>query len=228
MVDVTDATFQQAVIERSAIVPVVVDLWAEWCGPCKQLGPILEKVISETQGKVDVDANPQIAQAFKVQSIPAVFALVNGQPVDQFMGALPEAEVAAFVNKLLPEEEETELSRLLSAGDESSLRVALELEPGNAEVIVALAELLVTEQQPQEALALLEKIPESPATRRVAALARTGSVGADQVATQLTELLETAKDNEADRQQFVDLLELMDDEDPAKAQWRRKLTAKLF
>ena len=164
MVDVTDATFQQAVIERSAIVPVVVDLWAEWCGPCKQLGPILEKVIAETQGKVDlakvdVDANPQIAQAFKVQSIPAVFALVNGQPVDQFMGALPEAEVAAFVNKLLPAEEETELSQLLSAGDESSLRVALELEPGNAEVIVALAELLVTEQQPQEALALLEKIP---------------------------------------------------------------------
>ncbi|MSY22736.1 MAG: thioredoxin, partial [Actinobacteria bacterium] len=167
MVDVTDATFQQAVIERSAIVPVVVDLWAEWCGPCKQLGPILEKVIAETQGKVDlakvdVDANPQIAQAFKVQSIPAVFALVNGQPVDQFMGALPESEVAAFVNKLIPAEEETELSRLLSAGDESSLRVALELEPGNAEVIVALAELLVTEQQPQEALALLEKIPESP------------------------------------------------------------------
>ena len=118
MVDVTDATFQQAVIERSAIVPVVVDLWAEWCGPCKQLGPILEKVIAETQGKVDlakvdVDANPQIAQAFKVQSIPAVFALVNGQPVDQFMGALPESEVAAFVNKLLPAEEETELSRLL-------------------------------------------------------------------------------------------------------------------
>ena len=233
MVDVTDATFQQAVIERSAIVPVVVDLWAEWCGPCKQLGPILEKVIAETRGKVDlakvdVDANPQIAQAFKVQSIPAVFALVNGQPVDQFMGALPEAEVAAFVNKLLPAEEETELSRLLSAGDESSLRVALELEPGNAEVIVALAELLVTEQQPQEALALLEKIPESPATRRVAALARTGSVGAEQVAAQLTQLLDTAKDNEADRQQFVDLLELMDDEDPAKAQWRRKLTAKLF
>jgi putative thioredoxin len=228
MVDVTDATFQQAVIERSAIVPVVVDLWAEWCGPCKQLGPILEKVIAETQGKVDVDANPQIAQAFKVQSIPAVFALVNGQPVDQFMGALPEAEVAAFVNKLLPDEEETELSRLLSAGDESSLRSALELEPGNAEVIVALAELLVTDQQSQEALALLEKIPESPATRRVAALARTGSVGADQVATQLTELLETVKDNEADRQHFVDLLELMDDEDPAKAQWRRKLTAKLF
>jgi len=93
---------------------------------------------------------------------------------------------------------------------------------------VALAELLVNEQQPEKALALLEKIPESPATRRVAALARTGSVGADQVSVQLAALLGTAKDNEDDRQQFVDLLELMNDEDPAKAQWRRKLTAKLF
>ncbi|MEX0768656.1 MAG: thioredoxin [Microthrixaceae bacterium] len=233
MVDVTDATFQQAVIERSAIVPVVVDLWAEWCGPCKQLGPILEKVIAETQGKVelakvDVDANQQIAQAFKVQSIPAVFALVHGKPVDQFQGAQPEAVVAAFVNKLVPEEEETELSRLLSVGDESSLRQALELEPGNAEVIVALAELLVNQQEPDEALAFLEKIPESPATRRVAALARTGSVSADQVNVKLAALLQTAKNNEADRQQFVDLLELMNDEDPAKAQWRRKLTATLF
>ena len=87
MADVTDATFQTAVIERSMTVPVVVDLWAEWCGPCKQLGPIIEKVIAATDGqvelaKVDVDANPNIAQAFRVQSIPAVFAIRDGRPVE--------------------------------------------------------------------------------------------------------------------------------------------------
>jgi putative thioredoxin len=233
MVDVTDATFQTDVIERSMTVPVVVDLWAEWCGPCKTLGPILEKVIADTGGKVelakvDIDANPQVAQAFRVQSIPAVFALVDGRPVDQFLGALPEAEVAAFVAKLVPEEEETELQRLLREGDETALRAALELEPANAEVITALAELLAGELRTDEALALLEKIPESPATRRVAALARTGPSNPADIEIRLIGLLDQVKGDEEARQQFVDLLELLPDEDPAKAQWRRKLTAQLF
>jgi len=233
MVDVSDATFQTAVIERSHTVPVVVDLWAEWCGPCKQLGPIIEKVVADTGGKVelakvDVDANPQIAQAFKVQSIPAVFAIVDGRPVDQFLGAQPEAEVAAFVQKLVPAEEETEVARLIRAGDEASLKAALELEPTNADVIVALAELYATELRSDEALALLEKIPESPATRRVAALARTGPADAADTEIRLLALLDRVKADESARQQFVDLLELLPDEDPAKAQWRRKLTAQLF
>ena len=233
MADVTDASFQIDVIERSHTVPVVVDLWAEWCGPCKQLGPIIERVVADTGGrvelaKVDIDANPQVAQAFKVQSIPAVFAMVDGRPVDQFLGAQPEAEVAAFVQKLVPAEEETELSRLLSAGDEVSLRAALELEPGSPEVIVALAELCATELRTDEALALLEKIPESPATRRVAALARTGPSDAADTEIRLLALLDRVKADESARQQFVDLLELLPDEDPAKAQWRRKLTAQLF
>jgi putative thioredoxin len=233
MVDVTDATFQTDVIERSMTVPVVVDLWAEWCGPCKTLGPIIEKVIADTGGKVelakvDIDANPQVAQAFRVQSIPAVFALVDGRPVDQFLGALPEAEVAAFVQKLIPEEEETELERLLREGDEASLRTALELEPANADVIVALADLLAAELRTDEALALLEKIPESPATRRVAALARTGPSTPADIEIRLIGLLDRVKGDEDARQQFVDLLELLPDEDPAKAQWRRKLTAQLF
>ncbi len=97
-IDVTDATFQTEVLERSATTPVVVDLWAEWCGPCKTLGPILEKVVDATEGqvvlaKVDVDANPQTAQAFKVQSIPAVYAVSEGKVVDGFVGAQGEAEV---------------------------------------------------------------------------------------------------------------------------------------
>jgi thioredoxin len=105
--DVTDATFQSAVYDRSFQVPVVVDLWAEWCGPCKQLGPVLERVVAATDGavelaKVDVDSSPQVASMFKVQSIPAVFAIAKGQVVDSFVGALPEARVSEFVTKLAP------------------------------------------------------------------------------------------------------------------------------
>lgn len=103
--DVTDATFAQ-VLELSRTVPVVVDLWAEWCGPCKQLSPVLEKVVTELAGrvvlaKVDVDANPQLAQAFRAQSIPMVVALLNGQPVPLFTGAVPEQQVREVFGQLL-------------------------------------------------------------------------------------------------------------------------------
>src|SRR5437899_13081864 len=102
MIDVTDETFEKEVLDRSVEVPVVVDLWAEWCGPCKTLGPTLEKVVAETDGKVvlvkvDVDHNPAIASAFRVQSIPAVYAFKDRQVVDSFIGALPEAQVRAWV-----------------------------------------------------------------------------------------------------------------------------------
>ena len=233
MADVTDATFQTEVIERSMTVPVVVDLWAEWCGPCKQLGPIIEKVIAATDGqvelaKVDVDANPNIAQAFRVQSIPAVFAIRDGRPVDQFIGALPEAEIVEFVAKLLPTKEQTEVERLIEAGDEASLRAAMELEPDNAEAIMSLAELCAGEERADEALALLEKIPETPDTRRIAALARRGPEAALGVDDRLAELLDSVKVDDDARKEFVDLLELLPDEDPAKADWRRQLTARLF
>src|SRR5690349_23928958 len=114
-IDVTDATFPTEVVERSKQVPVVVDLWAEWCGPCKTLGPILEKVIDETGGKVvlakvDVDSNRQTAAAFQVQGIPAVYALKDGKVVDGFVGAQPEANVREFVAGLLPSEEEDQLA----------------------------------------------------------------------------------------------------------------------
>src|SRR5579864_5182896 len=103
-IDVTDETFETEVLDRSVDVPVVVDLWADWCGPCKTLGPILEKVIGETDGsvalvKVDVDANPQVAGAFRVQSIPAVFALRDRKVVDSFIGAIPEPAVRQFIDR---------------------------------------------------------------------------------------------------------------------------------
>jgi putative thioredoxin len=106
VVDVTDASFQSDVIDTSMQVPVVLDLWATWCGPCKALSPILEKLADEYAGrwvlaKVDVDANPAIAQAFQVQSIPSVFAVVGGRPLPLFQGALPEPQVRAYLEELL-------------------------------------------------------------------------------------------------------------------------------
>lgn len=234
MADVTDATFQTDVVERSRSVPVVVDLWAEWCGPCRTLGPILEKVIDGTDGKVelakvDIDTNPGVADAFKVQSIPAVYAMKDGEVVDGFLGAQPEWQVAEFVQRLFPNAVDEEVDRLLAAGDEESLRTALELEPAGERVIVALAELLVGSDRAEEGLALLERIPETPATRRVAALARTGGAPADEqlLDERLEQLLDRAKGDDEARQEFVDLLELLDDPDEV-ASWRRKLAARLF
>ncbi|GJM37858.1 MAG: co-chaperone YbbN [Acidimicrobiales bacterium] len=232
MADVTDATFETAVVERSKTVPVVVDLWAEWCGPCKQLGPILDKVIGETNGqvelaKVDVDANPSVAQAFKVQSIPAVYAMKDGQIVDGFMGAQGEAQVREFVERLVPTVEQSEVERLLEIGDTESLNAAYALEPDNADVLTALAGALIEEGQVDDGLALLDKIPETPESRRLRAIARTGGE-TDDVDAKLAALLPTVKTDDDDRQKFVDLLEVLGADDPRTAEWRRKLSAALF
>src|SRR5579884_950596 len=147
MIEVTDATFEQEVLARSDEVPVVVDLWAPWCGPCKTLGPIIERVVDATNGavalaKVNVDENPGVSQAFRVQSIPAVYAIRNRAVVDSFIGALPEPAVADWVSRLAPAE--TEADRLARSGDEASLRRALELQPDHHDAVVALAELLAS------------------------------------------------------------------------------------
>lgn len=232
-VDVTDATFESDVVEKSKSVPVVVDLWAPWCGPCQTLGPIIEKVIDGTDGdvvltKVNIDENPAISQAFKVQSIPAVYALRDGQVVDGFVGAYPEHEVQRFVEGLLPTQAETEISMLIDAGDEVSLRRALELEPGNEDAIVALGDVLVGRGGGDEALALLERIPESERTRRVAAAARLGDAPTDDYDTTLDGLLGRVKGDDEARQAFVDILELMGPDDPRTADYRRRLTAQLY
>jgi putative thioredoxin len=235
-IDVTDATFPAEVVERSKQVPVVVDLWAEWCGPCKTLGPILEKVIEETGGqvvlaKVDVDTNQQTAAAFQVQGIPAVYALRDGKVVDGFVGAQPEATVREFVAGLLPTEAEDAVAALLAAGDEASLREVLAGDPGHEQAIVALAELLVAqgdEAAKAEALALLDRIPESADTRRVAALARIGANTKDDVTDELDGLLDRVKDDDDARQRFLDLLEVMGADDPRTAGYRKQLTARLF
>jgi putative thioredoxin len=232
-IDVTEATFQAEVLDKSMEVPVVVDLWAEWCGPCKTLGPILDKVIDATGGqvvlaKVDVDANPALSDAFKVQSIPAVYAMKDGKVVDGFMGAYPESAVQEFVDKLLPTQDEVAVADLLVAGDEVSLRQALALEPANEDVIVALGDLLVADGRGEEALELLARIPESDRTRKVAAAARIGDAPDDDHDATLTALLDRVKDDDDARQQFVDLLELMGADDPRTAEYRQQLTRRLF
>jgi putative thioredoxin len=231
--DVTDATFESEVIEKSNEVTVVVDLWAPWCGPCKTLGPIIEKVVDATEGKVvlvkvNIDENPAIGQAFKVQSIPAVYALQNGAVVNGFMGALPEHEIQTFVDSLGPSEQEQTIEALIAGGDEGSLRIALQMQPANEHAIGTLGELLVADGRAEEALALIERIPENDRTRKIAAAARVGEAPDDEYDEQLTELLDRVKGDDEARQQFVDLLELMGAEDPRTAGYRRQLTMRLY
>ncbi len=236
--DVTDESFQADVLVRSATVPVVVDLWAPWCGPCTTLGPMLERAVAATGGavelvKVNVDENPKVGQAFAVQSIPSVFAIVDGKVVDQFIGALPEAEVTAFVLKLVPAPSEADA--LVAAGDEASLRRALELEPGHAGATEALARVLIDRGEAAEALALLGRVPETAPGRALAAEARllesgvnVAAEGAADVENRLGGLLDRVRDDEAARQEFVDLLETLGADDPRTSAFRRALASRLF
>ncbi len=156
VIDVTEQDFQQQVIEKSHETPVVVDFWAEWCGPCRMLGPVLEKETAAREGqivlaKLDTDANQRLAAQFGIQSIPAVKAFKDGKVVAEFVGAQPPARVAAFLDGLLP----SEADALVEAGDEESLRRAIELEPARADAKVRLAILQRKQGDLDAALATL-------------------------------------------------------------------------
>lgn len=237
-IDVTDITFQTEVLDRSMKLPVVVDLWAPWCGPCRTLGPIIEKVVDASGGtvalaKVNIDENPKVASTFQVQSIPAVFAIRDGKVVDQFIGALPERSVQEFVDRLAPQPSEAD--ELVALGGEASLRKALEIDPAHIGAIESLAGMLVDRGETAEALSLLERIPENAETRRLAArarLPRSGDGGlpwsADETSARIDELLDKLPGDDGARQEIVDLIETMDLDDPLRAHYRRALTSKLF
>jgi putative thioredoxin len=157
--DVGEADFQQQVIERSKEVPVVVDFWAEWCGPCRQLGPAIEAAVTAREGKVelakvDVDSNQQLAGTFRVQGIPAVKAFRDGQVVDEFTGALPSAQIEAFLDRIVPSEAELAARAAIESGDEDSLREAVRTDPRNPEATASLARLLLARGDYAEAAEL--------------------------------------------------------------------------
>ena len=233
MKSVTDETFNNDVIVRSETLPVIVDLWAPWCEPCKSLTPILETVVARTNSAVElvavnIDENPQIRQTFQVQSIPAVYAFKDGAVVNGFMGAQGEDGVQEFVDSLLPTEQDAIIENLLADGSEESLSEILLAVPDHVEAVTALAMIFVESNRVDEALALLKRIPESSESRRIEALARTGDITPDEIIEKLEYLLERVSGNDDARQEFVDLLDVLGSESEQANIFRRKLASKLF
>jgi putative thioredoxin len=242
VIDVGTVDFEQEVLERSRTMPVIVDFWASWCGPCRALGPVLEEAAEAREGKallakVDTDANQALAQRYGIQGIPAVKAFRDGKVVDEFVGVKPKAVVERFFDDLIP----SETDALVAAGDENSLRTALELEPRHAAAGLALARLLVARGETDEALTLLGNAPHGfqtdGLTARIA-LARDGQlpdalealdVDPDRGLDLLLEALPEAGNSRDDvRKLIVGELDQLGPEDPLARDVRRRLAAALY
>jgi putative thioredoxin len=258
VIEATDENFEQVVVEASKERPVVVDLWAEWCGPCKTLGPILEKVAAERDGafllaKLDVDANPMVASMFGVQSIPTVIAFRDGQPATGFVGAYPEPAVNEFVDSLLPTAADLaaeEARAVADAGDvegaEAGFRQALEKDPDNAEAKVGLGRILAERGELDAARELVRPLLPEPEAERVMAVARVhdwasvegpGTLpSAKRLAAQgkwreaLDAMLAALQgdDRDAAREAMVDVFAVLGDDDSLVSEYRRRLASALF
>jgi putative thioredoxin len=178
--DVDEARFEAEVVERSRELPVVVDFWAEWCGPCRQLGPALEDAVRRRGGevelaKLDVDANQRLAAAFGIRGIPAVKAFRDGQIVAEFTGAIPPAQIDAFLDRLVP----SKADMLAASDDEAALREALELDPRHAGAAAKLGRMLLARGEREDALALLDRFEGDFLTAGLAARARLAAANGD-------------------------------------------------
>lgn len=237
-VEVTESSFQREVVERSTQVPVVVDLWADWCGPCKQLSPVLEKLAAAGNGawilaKIDVDANPRIAQAFGVQSIPTVVAIAGGQPVDAFQGALPEAQIKEWLTGLLDaqrdslpgisqaeqgggaeqQEEEPEDPRFTAAEDaiergdytaaEQAYQEILDAEPDNEEAKLALSQVRFTARAEAADPAAIAKADAAPDDIDAAFAAADAELAGQQVEPAFNRLIELVRRSSGDEKDRV-------------------------
>jgi putative thioredoxin len=247
VIEVTEADFQTKVLEASKTTPVVVDFWADWCGPCKTLGPILERVANEpesgfTLAKIDVDQNQRVSQAFGVQSIPTVIAFKDGRPVDMFTGAIPELQVRDFISRLVPPKADprvVEVEALIDAGQteaaKTRLREILELEATNHEAALTLAGLLIEEGDHEEAIAILDRQAPIPEVRQMKAAARLLSSGEGNVSDPeaalprlLAQVEGGGEEKESARLTMIDLFDLLGPEHPLTLEYRRRLASALF
>jgi putative thioredoxin len=253
-VDVTEATFETDVIQRSMEVPVVVDFWADWCAPCHALAPVLERAVEARNGdvvlaRVDVDANPMLAQVFQVQGIPAVKAISQGRLVGEFVGAQPPPYVERFLDSVAPRRTQPAPAPAASAQEAAAAwRATLEEDPDNVQARVGLATLGLREGRIDEAEELLRPVAQAPEAERLASTIRLLRVAADEsspfavAARQATDgapgealarLLGSVRasiggDRDRARELMLDVFRVLGDGDPLTQRYRRELMTALF